>query len=330
MKSVLTLGEVMLRLSPPNHQRFAQATSLDLEFGGSEANVGAALANWGIHVRHVTSFPKNDLGHAAAAHLRKNGINDSLIHFTEGRMGVYFLEHGAASRGSKIIYDRAASSFSRFDGQGIDWKEVLKNTDWVHWSGISPAISQEAADLVFRILEAANALNIPVSGDLNYRSNLWNYGKQAHEIMPDLMKLTQVMIAGTRDFNQCLNRDFKSINEVKSFAFDTFPNLQTIVRTERQINSASHNDLAAHLYTKDQELSTETISVQPIIDRVGTGDAFAGGLIYGLLMNKSPKQSLDFALACSVYKHSIPGDVLIASIEEIEEVLRGNSGAIKR
>lgn len=330
MKSVLTLGEVMLRLSPPNHQRFAQTTSLDLEFGGSEANVGAALANWGIHVRHVTAFPDNEFGYSAAAHLRKNGIYDSLIQFREGRMGLYFLEHGAAQRGSKIIYDRAGSSFSNYDGSEVDWNEVLRNTHWVHWSGISPAISQKSADLTLRILEAAHELGVRVSGDLNYRSNLWNYGKQPHEIMPKLMALTQVMIAGKRDFNQCLRKDFESFDQAKSFAFDTFHKLQMIVRTKREVHSASFNSLSAHLYTKDQEVSTETFEVQPIIDRVGTGDAFAGGLIYGLLMDQSLEHSLNFAIACSVFKHSIPGDILNGTVEEINEILQGNSGAIKR
>ncbi len=330
MKKVLTLGEIMLRLSPPDNQRLAQANSFNFVFGGSEANVAAGLANFGVEVGHVTAFPEHDLGKAAVSHLRKNRIDTTFVKFLPGRLGVYFLEQGSGLRSSKIVYDRANSSFSSYDGSDENWEEILKEFGWVHWSGITPALSQESADLTLRILEAARKCSIPVSGDLNYRSNLWKYGKSPDEIMPRLMELTTHIIGGTRDFNQCLNENFQSLEEAMTFAFQHFQNLEMIVNTQRIVHSASHNTLSANAYTKDSSISTESIEIQNIIDRVGTGDAFASGLIFGLINRKSIQESLDFGLGAAVLKHSISGDVLIGSEEEIKEILEGKSGAIKR
>lgn len=330
MKKVLTLGEIMLRLSPPDNQRLAQASSFDLVFGGSEANVAAGLSNFGIEVGHVTAFPEHELGHAAAANLRKNGVDTRFVKFLPGRLGLYFLEQGVGVRGSKIVYDRAESSFSKYDGRDENWGEILQGFDWVHWSGITPALSQESADLTLRILQAASRYNIPVSGDLNYRSNLWNYGKRPDEIMPELMKFTTHMIGGLRDFNQCLNKCFDTLEEGVGFAFENFEKLKVIINTQRIVHSASHNTLSANAYTKDSLFSSESYDIQYIIDRVGTGDAFASGLIFGLVNDKSIQESLDFGLGAAVLKHSIPGDILIGSEEEIKEILEGKSGAIKR
>jgi len=299
-------------------------------FGGSEANVAAGLANFGMEVAHVTAFPEHDLGEAAKSNLRKNGIDTTYVKFLPGRLGVYFLEQGSGLRSSKIVYDRANSSFSNYDGSDENWEEVLKEFDWVHWSGITPALSQESADLTRRILEAANKSAIPVSGDLNYRSNLWKYGKRPDEIMPPLMELTTHIIGGARDFNQCLNHSFHASEEVITFAFEHYQNLQMIINTQRIVHSASHNTLSANVYTKNSSISTNSIEIQNIIDRVGTGDAFASGLVFGLINGKSIQESLDFGLGAAVLKHSIPGDVLIGSEEEIKEILEGKSGAIKR
>lgn len=330
MKKVLTLGEIMLRLSPPENQRLAQADSFKLVFGGSEANVAAGLTNFGMEVAHVTAFPAHDLGKAAEAHLRKNGIMTSYVKYLPGRLGVYYLEQGSGLRGSKIVYDRENSSFSLYDGSDENWEEVLEEFDWVHWSGITPALSQESADLTLRILEAARKHQLPVSGDLNYRSNLWKFGKSSFEIMPRLISLTTHIIGGTRDFNQCLNQNFQSLEEAISYAFDSFQNLQMIANTQRIVHSASHNSLAAKSHTKDASICTNLIDIQYIIDRVGTGDAFASGLIFGLINGKSVQESLNFGLGAAVLKHSIPGDVLIGTEDEIKEILEGKSGAIKR
>jgi 2-dehydro-3-deoxygluconokinase len=330
MKKVLTLGEIMLRLSPPDNQRLAQANSFNLVFGGSEANVAAGLANFGIAVTHVTAFPDHDLGKAAVSHLRKNGIDTSFVKFLPGRLGVYFLEQGSGLRGSKIVYDRSASSFSNYDGSDQNWEEILQGFDWVHWSGITPALSQASADLTWRILQAARNHQISVSGDLNYRSNLWNYGKRPDEIMPRLIELTTHIIGGKRDFNQCLNQNYQSFEEAGKSAFEQFENLEMIIKTNRIVHSASHNTLSAESFTKNSSYSTKKIEIQSIIDRVGTGDAFASGLIFGLINEKSIQDSLEFGLGSAVLKHSIPGDVLMGSEEEIKEILEGKSGAIKR
>lgn len=330
MKKIVTLGEVMLRLSPPGNQRFFQTNQFDLEFGGSEANVAAALAYWGLNVSHLTAFPDHEMGWAAAGKLRKYGIDTQFIRFVSGRLGVYFLEHGAMQRSSQIIYDRANSSFSQFTGEGIDWDYLLDNVSCVHWSGITPALSQSCADLTHQLLLQANNRGILVCGDLNYRSNLWQYGKAPNEVMPKLMELTQVMIAGTRDFNQCLKENFGSFQEVKRKVFDQFSNLEFLVKTDRVSHSSSANGFSASLYTRKKAYVSKSYELTHIIDRVGSGDAFAAGLIYGLLHLK-PKEAIEFAVAAGVLKHSVPGDVLTCTLQEIQELVAGGgAGKIKR
>lgn len=330
MKKIVSLGEVMLRLSPPTNQRFFQAHQLDLEFGGSEANVGASLAFWGNHVIHLTAFPDHEIGFSAAANLRKCGIDTSFIKFQPGRIGIYFLEQGAMHRSSKIIYDRADSVFTKLDFKDFDWEKILENTDALHWSGITPALSQECADFTLKALEEAEKRNIMVFGDLNYRSNLWNFGKRPHEIMPDLMAKTNVMIAGTRDFNNCLDKDYSSFEEAKSDLFKTFDSLKYITNTKRISISSSHNQISAKIYSRDAVYSSREYDLPQIVDRVGTGDAFAGGLIHGLL-HGDPQQAIEFGMAAGALKHSVPGDVLLCSEAEIQEIVLGESiGKIKR
>jgi 2-dehydro-3-deoxygluconokinase len=330
MKKIVTIGEVMLRLSPPGNQRFFQTNQFDLEFGGSEANVAAALAYWGLDVSHLTAFPDHEIGWAAAGKLRKYGIDTRFIKYMEGRMGVYFLEHGAMQRSSQIIYDRAHSAFSQFTGEGLDWDSLLDNVSCVHWSGITPALSQACADLTHQLLLQANNRGILVCGDLNYRSNLWQYGKTPHEVMPKLMELSQVMIAGTRDFNQCLKEDFGSFQEAKRKVFDRFSNLEFLVKTDRVSHNSSANGFSASLYTRKKAIESKSYELTHMVDRVGSGDAFAAGLIYGLLYLK-PKEAIEFAVAAGVLKHSVPGDVLTCSLQEIQELVAGGgAGKIKR
>ena len=330
MKKIVTVGEVMLRLSPPGNQRFFQTNQFDLEFGGSEANVAAALAYWGLDVSHLTAFPDHEIGWAAAGKIRKYGIDTRFIKYMEGRMGVYFLEHGAMQRSSQIIYDRAHSAFSQFTGEGLDWDSLLDNVSCVHWSGITPALSQACADLTHQFLLQANNRGILVCGDLNYRSNLWQYGKTPHEVMPKLMELSQVMIAGTRDFNQCLKEDFGSFQEAKRKVFDRFSNLEFLVKTDRVSHNSSANGFSASLYTRKKAIESKSYELTHMVDRVGSGDAFAAGLIYGLLYLK-PKEAIEFAVAAGVLKHSVPGDVLTCSLQEIQELVAGGgAGKIKR
>ena len=330
MKKIVTLGEVMLRLSPPGNQRFFQAQDLEMEFGGSEANVAAALAYWGMDVCHLTAFPDHELGWAAAGKLRKNGIDTRAISFIPGRMGIYFLEQGSMQRSSQIIYDRADSAFANFEGEDLDWESILEGVSCFHWSGITPALSQKCANLTLIALQKANEKGIRVSGDLNYRSNLWQYGKAPHQVMPQLMELTHIMIAGARDFRQCLNEEFKSFSDSKKMAFDRFSKLEYLVKTDRISHSSSVNSLSASLYGRKKSYNSKSYELTHIVDRVGSGDAFAGGLIYGLL-HMSPKEAIEFAMAAGVLKHSVPGDILYCSLQEIQELVAGEgNGKIKR
>jgi 2-dehydro-3-deoxygluconokinase len=330
MKKIVSIGEVMLRLSPPTNERFFQAHQLEMEFGGSEANVGAALAFWGNHVIHLTAFPDHEIGLSASANLRRNGIDTQFIKHYPGRIGIYFLEQGAMQRSSKIIYDRADSAFTKLNIEDFDWDEILNNVDALHWSGITPALSQVCADFTLKALNEAHNKNITVFGDLNYRSNLWNFGKNPHEIMPELMALTNVMIAGTRDFNNCLNKEYESFNEAKSELFNQFENLKYITTTKRISISSSHNMISAKIVSRDYEFKSKKYDLSHIVDRVGTGDAFAGGLIHGLL-HHDPQQAIEFGMAAGALKHSIPGDVLLCSESEIQELVLGESiGKIKR
>ncbi len=330
MKKIVTLGEVMLRLSPPGNDRFFQTNSYDVEFGGSEANVGAALAFWGNEVYHLTAFPDQEIGWAASARLRRNGIKTDFVKYYVGRMGIYFLEQGAMQRSSQVIYDRSDSVFANFDGTDLNWDKVFEGAEWLHWSGISPAISRESADLTLKALQEASARGISISGDLNYRSNLWQFGKNPHEVMPELMALTQVMIAGKRDFSACLNIEFEDFEHAKFHMFTNFPNLKYISKTERTSHSSSHNTLIGDLISADDWFTSKTYDLTHIVDRVGTGDAYAGGLIQGLLYLQ-PQEAIDFAVAAGAIKHSVPGDVLLCSIAEIHELVIGKSiGKIKR
>ncbi len=330
MKKIITLGEVMLRLSPPGEQRFFQTNSYDVEFGGSEANVGAALAFWGNEVYHLTAFPEQEIGWAAAARLRRNGIKTDFVKFYPGRMGIYFLEQGAMQRSSQVIYDRANSVFANFDGSDINWDAVFSGAEWLHWSGISPAVSKNSAAMTLKALQEANKRGIPVSGDLNYRSNLWQFGKKPYEVMPELMNLTQVMIAGTRDFSACLNIEFEDFEHAKGYLFNNFPNLKYLSKTERTSHSSSHNTIVGDLITVDDWYTSKTYDLTHIVDRVGTGDAYAGGLIHGLLYLQ-PQDAIDFAVAAGAIKHSVPGDVLLCSLAEVHELVVGNAiGKIKR
>lgn len=330
MKKIVSIGEVMLRLSPPANERFFQAHQLNMEFGGSEANVGAALAFWGNHVIHLTAFPDHEIGLSASANLRRNGIDTKFIKHYPGRIGIYFLEQGAMQRSSKIIYDRADSAFTKLNINDFDWDEILDNVDALHWSGITPALSQACADFTLRALNEAQSRNIIVFGDLNYRSNLWNFGKKPHEIMPVLMKLTNVMIAGTRDFNNCLDKDYESFEDAKSALFEQFDNLKYISTTKRTSISSSHNIISAKIVSRTNEFKSKEYDLNHIVDRVGTGDAFAGGLIHGLL-HHDPLQAIEFGMAAGALKHSVPGDVLLCSESEIQELIVGESiGKIKR
>lgn len=323
-KRVVTLGEVLMRLTTASHERFEQSNSYNIHFGGTEANVAASLARWDVSTYHTTGFPDNAIGKAACAYLKKSGIHTDHIKFTEGRMGLYFLEHGVMQRSSKIIYDRFHSSFSQLDPSLFNWNEILKDADWFHWTGITPAISASAAQICLDAITTAQELGITISSDINYRRNLWQYGKSPLDIMPDLISKSNVIVGGLTDFKNCLNIIADDFEDASKKIQKQYPNIHTISNTCREIISATHNKLSAVLWNNNTLHTSQTYDMQSIVDRIGGGDAFMAGLIYGLI-HKENTEALEFALASSVLKHGITGDANLVSVEEVEQIINGNN-----
>ena len=333
---VITFGEIMLRLTTPGFARFSQANSFAATYGGGEANVALSLAQLGIRAAHITRFPDNGLGKAAENQLRNFGVETDGIVFGEGRMGIYFLETGASVRPSKIIYDRADSAFANIQPDMIDWETIFKDAAWFHWTGITPAISDGAAQCCKKAIEIAEKKGIKVSADINYRKNLWQYGKKASEVMPELIAGCDMIVAGKSDALDILNISPKGENKEKEEIsisqqiMERFPKIKKLFNTERRSKSASHNTLSGRLYN-GAFLKTKKYDIRPIVDRIGGGDAFMAGFIYGQLTFEDDQKALDFAVAASVLKHSIEGDANLATVEEIENLLSGDtSGRLVR
>lgn len=329
-KKVVTIGDVMMRLSTPGNERFLQANSYNVVFGGAEANVAVSLAQFGIQAAHVTAFPANDIGKAAKAYLRQMGVDTSFIFFQEGRMGLYFLENGSMQRASKIIYDRFDSTFANFSGDEINWDLVFDGAAWFHWTGITAALSQKAADLCLTALKKANEKGITVSGDINYRRNLWQYGKGPLDIMPELIRYTHVIVAGLSDFDNCMDIQANDFLEACHLSKKYFPQIKYITKTKRESLSANHNTLKGSLWNCNEVMKSGMYEMPQIVDRVGGGDAYIAGLIYGLL-HYPDQVALDFATAASVLKHSIPGDANLVTVEEVNSLVKGeNVGKLLR
>jgi 2-dehydro-3-deoxygluconokinase len=340
---IVSFGEIMLRLSPPSHQRFAQASSLDVVYGGGEANVAVALAQLGHDSVYVTRLPAHEWGQAVAMHLRKYGVDTRHTVFGGEKLGLYFLENGAANRASKVIYDRANSAFSEIRPGMIDWEAILAGATWFHWCGITPAVSEGAAHVCLEAIQTANRLGITVSTDLNYRANLWKYGKKPVEVMPQLVEGCDLMLAG-EDVAEIMlglqagtmqGSETPSPEKVAEFCQklqQAYPRCRRVAVTLRQSVNASHNAVSAMLYAGERLYQAPTHDITHIVDRIGAGDAFMGALIHGLLtFQDDPQQALDFATAAYAYKHTIPGDALVASAEEIARLMRQeNAGRVAR
>lgn len=329
-KRVVTLGEILMRLTTNQNERFIQSKEYKVHFGGAEANVAISLANWGIETFHITSLPNNDIGKAAYNYIRQYGVNTAYTYFTEGRMGLYFLEQGAMQRSSKIIYDRFDSAFSNLDPSVFDWDQILDTVDWLHWTGITPAISAAAAQICLDALTIAEKKGITVSGDINYRRNLWQYGKSPLDIMPQLIDKTNVVIAGLVDFENCLNIKETRYLDACMAAQKAYKSIQFITSTTRKTVSSSHNELSGIMWHEGTLYESQAYEMKGIIDRIGGGDAFMAGLIYGLLY-KQPQEALEFAIGSSVLKHSIPGDANQISVDEVIQLIDGkNIGRLLR
>jgi len=332
MAQIVSFGEVLMRLSTPGFSRFEQARQLNVTYAGGEANVSSALAYWGHHTAHVTRFPDSPIGRAAAQYLHFHGVDISHIIYGGPRMAVYFLEMGAALRGSQIVYDRANSSLAEIDPKEINWDEILKDAKWFHWAGITPALSQGAADALLDGIKTARKYGLTVSGDIFYRANLWKYGKKPSDILPELTAGTDIVIANKENISEIFGiggNDFveSSVNLQKAF-----PQISKIIDTKRTSISASHNLLRALMWNGKELLETADIEINPIIDRVGGGDAFIAGLIHGLIsFDGDDQKALEFGVAASALKHTIEGDALISTIAEVEAIRQGEtSGRIKR
>jgi 2-dehydro-3-deoxygluconokinase len=340
---IATFGEVMLRLSPPGFERFLQSPLLVATFGGGEANVAVSLAQFGARSRYLTVLPKNNaIADAFVGELRRFNVDVNQIVRGPGRMGTYFVETGANQRPSRVLYDREHSAISLAKPGDINWDAALEGVTWFHISGITPAISASAAELAVESLRATRMKGIQASCDLNFRKNLWKWGKSAGEVMPELVKLVDVVIANEEDCQKCQNihvdidvesgsLEREKYSELTERVLATYPNLKTLAVTLRESKSASHNGWSACLHTGKEFLLSRTYEITHIVDRVGAGDSFAGGLIYGLTHLNSPAEALEFGVAASCLKHSIPGDFNRFSVEEVNALISGGgSGRVQR
>jgi 2-dehydro-3-deoxygluconokinase len=330
-KRIVTFGEIMMRLSAPSFARFLQADQFQALYAGSEANVAVSLVNLGLSAEHVTRFPDNDLGKAAVQQLQKYGVRTDHILYGDERLGIYFLENGAMQRPSRIIYDRFDSAFAHIKLGMLDWDEVMKEASWFHWTGITAAISQGAADVCREAIQSARKHNVTVSGDINYRRNLWQYGKTAREVMPALIEGTDVVVAGIADMENCVGIGGDSFQSACKQFMKAYPNTKKISTTLRDSISSSHNKLKGILWNGKELVESREYDLTHIVDRVGAGDAFMAGLIYGLATRKTDQQTIEFAVAAGALKHSMEGDVSLATAEEVDTLVKGeNIGKLLR
>jgi 2-dehydro-3-deoxygluconokinase len=343
---VVTFGEIMLRLKAPNLGRFFQSPVLEATFGGGEANVAISLAYLGVDAAYVTVLPKNLIAEACIRDLRRAGVDTSLIARGGERMGIYFLEPGANQRPSVVVYDRAGAAIATAAPGSLDWGNIFEGATWFHVTGITPAISQSAADLCLEAAQKAKEKGLTVSCDYNYRKNLWKYGKTADEVMSTILHFVDIGIANEEDCQAALGisvaADWKSAVEsgkldvgkyraLSEKVLAAFPNLKKQAITLRESFSADHNGWSACLHNRSEFLVSTHYDITDIVDRIGTGDAFAAGLIYSLSKGMDDKATLEFATAASCLKHSIPGDYSQVSVAEVEGLLKsGGSGRVQR
>ncbi|WP_417362923.1 PfkB family carbohydrate kinase [Galbibacter sp.] len=336
MKKVIALGEILLRFSTTDHLRISQSNAFNADYGGSELNVLTSAANFGMDCEMVTVLPDNDLGMAAIMQMRKFNIGTQFIPKAGERLGLYFLEKGASVRGSKIIYDRAHSSFSQIKPGMINWEDVFKEASWFHWSGITAGVSQGAADVCLEAIEVAYKMGLTISTDFNYRANLWNYGKSAGEVMEAMVSKCHIILAGdyaSRKYFD-IHADGDTADELNKSLCDKlkarFPIAEKIIITHRDNISALHNKWSAVLYNDGELLKSKSYDITDIVDRIGAGDSFMGALIYGLNHFENQK-ALEFAVAASCLKHTIYGDANLVTASEVIDLMQGDStGRVKR
>ncbi|NLH62614.1 MAG: sugar kinase [Erysipelotrichaceae bacterium] len=341
MTKVVTLGEIMLRLTPsePNG-RFIQSDKFNIIYGGGEANVAVSCANYGDDAYFVTKVPAHEIGQAAINAMRRYGVNTDFIARGGNRLGIYYAENGASMRPSKVIYDRAGSSIAEAEPSDFDWDAIMDGADWFHWSGITPAISDKSAELTKKACEAAKRHNVTISCDLNFRKKLWTEEK-AQKVMTPLMQYVDVCIGNEEDAQMCLgfkpeadveggNTDASGYHTIFRQMAEKF-GFKIVASTLRESRSASDNGWKALIYDGKEFYESKHYDIAPIVDRVGGGDSFSGGLIHGLTKWNDPKKALEFAVAASALKHTIPGDMNLVSEDEALTLANGNAnGRVQR
>jgi len=338
----LTFGEIMLRLKSPGQECFFQSPMLEATFGGGEANVAVSLANYGQDAGFLSVLPKNAIGDECIKELRRFGVDTTRIVRTEGRMGIYFLEAGANQRPSKVVYDRAWSTIAMAKPGDIDWDKSFEGVEWFHITGITPAISESAMELSLESVKEAKKRGITVSCDLNYRKNLWKYGKRAAEVMREIANFVDVAVANEEDVQKSLEittdvvvesgeLDREKYRDLGNKVLAAYPNMKMIAITLRESHSADWNGWAACLNDRENFYVSKKYEIRDIVDRVGGGDSFAGGLIHGLNTYESKQQALEFAVAASCLKHSIIGDFNRVGVADVEKLMGGDgTGRVQR
>lgn len=326
----------MMRLSPPGYAKFSQTNTLDVVYGGGEANVAISLAYLGLQAAHVTRFPDNLIGYSAAQFLRHHWLDSSWILYGDQFMGKYFLEKGAVHRSSQVVYEREGSAFAKIKAGMIDWVAVFKDADWFHWTGITPAVSSGAAECTLEAIETANRLGVTVSADIHSRKNLWNFGKSQSDVMPDLISGCDVVIGSDKDISEIFGFNVgegkkEMFVEASKQLMSKYPRIRKVFDKDRNAISASHNSIRGKMWDGESFFKTDKLEVTHIVDRVGTGDAYAAGIIYGLLHYEDDFEALKFATAACALKHTVEGDANMVALESVLELMKGNtSGKIIR
>ena len=338
------MGEYMLRLKSPGFERLFQSPQLEATFGGAEGNVAISLANYGQSVKYVSAFPNNDVGNAALKFLLSMGVDTSAVTRQGERLGTYYVETGSGPRPSKVIYDRSHSSIAEAKFEDFNWDEIYSNAGWLHTTGITPAISKSAADLTLQAIKLAKGKGLKISMDLNFRKKLWQWGKKSAEIMPEIVSNIDVVIANEEDIQTSLGIELdQKIGEAEldrnkylglgKLVLEKFPSVSMVAITLRESFSATHNDWGAILIVRGEAepFISKKYQIKNIVDRVGGGDSFGGGLIYALFNGYSHQSALEFAVAASALKHTIPGDANRVRVEEVERLMGGDaSGRVQR
>jgi 2-dehydro-3-deoxygluconokinase len=327
MKQIITFGEVLMRISPRGNKKFMQSNIVEFYFGGTELNVGISIANFGGNVKHISVVSEDFIGDTAISYIRKFGVSTSSVERSKRPLGVYFLEVGAVMRPSQISYNRSHSSFSEIVPSMVDWEKALKKGNWMHWTGITPALTQGAYDTLKEGLKLANEKGITVSADPTYRSGLWKYGQDPKEALTELLHYSNVFIGGINEINEVLGTDYSYSNDdfkkASQQLMETFPSINKVFDKIRTSLNASWHKIRARMWNGKEFRETEDLDITHIVDRIGTGDAFAAGLIYGLQHYDDYKAML-FACAACALKHTYEGDVNYSNVDDVVKIIEGN------